>query len=218
MENNVKFDIKTLESNMLQQSLKLEGKLALDALNNISSAFTEDVMIVDGVRFNRIMRSKEVTIGRVTVSWERPIYEGSKNGKTVYCYPADDCLKLPKKTKQSYWNLSIVALLGAFIPYKLVAYIMKVLCGTRMSESSVQRYTETVGQFAKENMPDILENRTHLSDLKKDEILIASIDGSSSMINGNNQNPASRKSKKKKKKKVQEEKVRTKIKQKKMDS
>ena len=101
VKNNSCFDIKELEMKMIKKSLELEKKLALEELNKITALFTKDIIIFNGVLYKRIVKTKKVTIGRVTVSWERPIYEGSKKGQTVYYYPADDCFKAPKKTKQS---------------------------------------------------------------------------------------------------------------------
>jgi hypothetical protein len=202
VENNKpRLDIKTLEKKMAKESLEVEKKIALEALNEISASFIEETIMVNGVHYKKIFKEKKTTICRVTVTWKRPVYEGSKKGETVYYYPADDMLRAPKKTKQSYWHLSTVALLGAFLPYKLVCYIMTVLCYSSISESSVQRYTETVGQFGKENMLEILENRKPLTVLQKDEIFISSIDGSSSMIIGNNKNSTKANSKKRKKSK-----------------
>jgi len=199
VESNTRLDIKALEMKMAKESLELEKKIALEALNEISASFNEDIIMVNGVHYKKIIKEKKITICRVAVTWKRPVYEGSKKGKTVYYYPADDRLKAPKKTKQSYWHLSTVALLGTFLPYKLVCYIMKVLCYSSISESSVQRYTETVGQFGKENILEILEKRKPLSVLQKNEILISSIDGSSSMIIGNNKKSTKANSKNRKK-------------------
>jgi hypothetical protein len=185
-----------IEEEMFNSSLELEKNIAKKHLEEIAKSFPEEVIIQDGVRYNRIDRAKEVHLGRVSVSWTRPIYEGSIKGKTVYIYPADNLLSPPSKGHVSYETLSLSSLLGTFIPFKIVAYMLSVIRGVKVSETSVQRYTESTGQFATENIEEIIESKKKDLILGENEILIASIDGSSSMINGNN-----RRSKKKKKSK-----------------
>ncbi|MCK5686198.1 hypothetical protein KAJ27_18845, partial [bacterium] len=175
-----------IEEKMFKSSLALEKVIAKKHLEEISESFPEEVIIQDGVRYNRIEREKEVHLGRVSVPWIRPIYEGSIKGKTVYIYPADNLLSPPSKGHVSYETLSLSSLLGTFIPFKIVAYMLSVIRGVKISETSVQRYTESTGQFAIENLEEIIESKRKDVVLGKNEILIASIDGSSSMINGNN--------------------------------
>jgi len=191
---------KEIEKKVFEASLELERQLVVKELEVISDQFQMDDLIKDGVRYIKRVKKVDVHIGRVSVPWERPVFEGSINGKTVYHYPADELLAPPEKGRASYKTLSIAALLGSFVPYSIVAYIMKIIRGDRISPSSVQRYTETMGQFAGENLDEILENRKSMIHLNKDEILIASIDGSSSMINGNNRSGGKKKGRKKKKK------------------
>ena len=174
-----------IEDKILKASLEMEKELALKELDLISKQFQMEEIIKDGVRYTKKIKDIQVYLGRVSVNWSRPIFEGSKKGKTIYYYPADEILSPPKKGRASYKTLSITALLGAFIPYYLVSYIMSFIRGVSMSPSTAQRYTETVGQFAEENLDEIITGRKGMIHLKKDEILIASIDGSSSMINKN---------------------------------
>jgi hypothetical protein len=75
--------------------------------------------------------------------------------------------------------------------------MLSIIRGVKVPEASIQRYTESTGQFAIENLEDIIKSKKNEIILGQDEILIASIDGSSSMINGNNKKGSKRNSKKK---------------------
>ena len=184
-----------IEEEMFKTSLQVEKEIAQKHLDEIAKSFPEDMMIKNGIKYIRIDRKKEISIGRVTVPWTRPIYEGSIKGKTVYIYPADDVLAAPTKGRASYETLSLASLLATFVPYKIVAYMLSVIRGAKISEASVQRYTESTGQFAIENLEEIIKQKSKEIVLGKDEILIASIDGSSSMINGNNRRSTKKKRK-----------------------
>lgn len=188
---------KDIEKEMFEASLNTERDIAAKHLKEIADSFSENVIIQNDVTYHRLEKIKEIQIGRISVNWKRPIYEGSKKGKTVYIYPADDLLSPPKKGRVSYETLSLASLLGTFVPFKIVAYMMSVIRGMKTSEASVQRYTESTGQFAIENLEEILESKKAQLILGENEILIGSIDGSSSMINGNN-----RRSNKKKRKRT----------------
>lgn len=196
IQNNTKVvtnRCRDIEEKMFTASLELEKKIATENLKEITEYFTEKVIIQNGIRYNRIDRVKEVHIGRVTISWDRPIYEGSHKGKTVYIYPADDMLSSPSKGRVSYETLSLSSLLATFVPFKIVAYMLSVIRGVKISESSVQRYAESTGQFAIENLEEIIREKRKEIVLGKNEIFIASMDGSSSMINGNNRRSKKRK-------------------------
>ena len=189
-----------IEEKMFKASLEIEKEIARKHLDEISKQFKEEEIIRDGVKYYKKYKAKDISIGRVIVSWKRPIFEGSIHGKTVYIYPADDALSAPIKGRASYETLSLSSLLATFVPFKIVAYMLSIIRGVKISESSVQRYTETTGQFAIENLEEIIEDKKKEIILKKDEILIASIDGSSTMINGNNRR-SNKKNKKVKNKK-----------------
>lgn len=184
--NKIQNRSREIEDEMFKASLEIEKEVAKKHLQEIKDSFPEKFIIQDGIKYNRIEREKEVKIGRISVSWIRPIFEGSVKGKTIYIYPADDCLAPPKKGRASYETLSFSSLLSTFVPYKIVAMMLSIIRGVKVSEASVQRYTESTGQFAIENLKEIIKSKKDEIVLTEDEILIASIDGSSSMINGNN--------------------------------
>lgn len=186
--NNKKIQNKSreIEEEMFKASLEVEKEIAKKYLKEIADSFPEEFMIKDGVKYYRIEREKDVHIGRISVLWTRPIFEGSIKGKTVYIYPADDSLAPPKKGRASYETLSFSSLLSTFVPYKIVSMMLSEIRGAKVPEASIQRYAESTGQFAIENLEEIIKSKKDEIILTEDEILIASIDGSSSMINGNN--------------------------------
>lgn len=181
---NETLTVKDFELELVQKSLEYERKLVQEKLEGIASQFPAESMEFDGIKCKRKVRTTKVSIGRVSVNWSRPIYEGSKNGRTVRFYPADEAINQPKKTKGSYQILANSALLGAFLPFNLGSKILGLLMGVKLNGSTVKRYTESVGQFGAENIDEILKLKSSEITLEKDEILIASIDGSSSLING----------------------------------
>ena len=63
-------------------------------------------IIKDGVRYTKKIKDRQVCLERVSVNWSRPIFEGSKKGKTIYYYPADEILSPPKKGRASYKTLN----------------------------------------------------------------------------------------------------------------
>jgi hypothetical protein len=193
-------NIQNFELDLAAKSIEYEKTLVLQQLDEISSRFLKETLVFEGVECRRKISSTEISIGRVTVKWDRPIYIGYKEGKPVRYYPADQFINLPRKTKGSYQVLSNCALLCAFLPFALGRKIINLLMGINIGPATVKRYTETVGQFASENLPEILAKKVDEVRLKEDEILIASIDGSSSLINGSRSKSNKRKKKRNKKK------------------
>lgn len=190
------FSVAEFEKEIVENTIAYEKQLVQKKLDAIASRYQEDNLEIDGIVYFRKIVPTTVSIGRVSVTWHRPIYQGSRNGKKIRHYPADLDLNLPRKTTTSYQVLTNCALLAAFLPFNVCKKVISLLMGVGISEASVKRYSESVGQFAKENLEEIIENRQDMINLSEDEILIASIDGSSSLING-----SSAKSNKKRKKK-----------------
>ena len=122
-----KFDIRKLEEELTNKSIEFEKQLALEKLQEISSRFSSEIMVFDGIKCKREVHKIKVSIGRVSVEWKRPIYVGSRKGKPIRFYPADECIKLPKKTRSSYQMLANCALLCAFLPFGLAQKILSHL-------------------------------------------------------------------------------------------
>jgi hypothetical protein len=201
-EGNTKLeiDIQSLEQELMTRSLEVEREIVKGKLDTISNSFTEENLVIEGIPCNKEIVPKDVSVGRIRVTWNRPVYVGSKRGNPVRFYLADKLVKIPEKTKGSYRILSACALLGAFLPFDLTRRVIEYLMGVKLSGSTVKRYTETVGQFASENIEDILEKKKPELELSEDEILLVSIDGSSSLINGNQRKSNKRRVKGKRKK------------------
>ena len=80
-----------IEEEMLNSSLEVERGIARKHLKEIAHSFPEKVLIREGVRYNKIEREKTVHLGRISVLWTRPIYEGSIKGKTVSATSSTAC-------------------------------------------------------------------------------------------------------------------------------
>lgn len=192
-------NVRQFEEELTTKSIQYEKELTLKKLKEISDLYNNETIEFEGIPCKRKNATTKISIGRVTVEWNRPIFVGYKEGKVHRFYPADECLKSPKKTRGSYQILANCALISAFIPFDLAKKIINLLMGTGIEGSTVKRYTETVGQFAIENFDEVLAQKKSELILAKNEILIASIDGSSSLINGRRSKSNKRRKKKQKK-------------------